>query len=129
MLNDPLSNAMSKILNAEKTGKNKVIIKPVSKTIKQVLDVMKENGYLGDYKEIEDSKGNLLELNLLGQINKCGSIKPRFSVKNDNFEKFEKRLLPAKDFGIIIVSTSKGVMTQTQATEKKIGGSLLAYCY
>ena len=129
MLNDALANTMSKILNAEKVGKDKVMLKPFSKTIKKVLDIMKEQGYVGEYKEIEDGKGNILELNLLGQVNKCGAIKPRFTVQKDGFEKFERRYLPAKDFGIIIVSTPQGMMTHQEAVEKKIGGSILAYCY
>jgi small subunit ribosomal protein S8 len=45
------------------------------------------------------------------------------------FDKFEKRYLPARGFGIIIVSTNKGIMTLEEAKEKRIGGRLLAYCY
>ena len=60
---------------------------------------------------------------------KCGAIKPNFSVKKDGFEKFEKRYLPAKDFGVLIVSTSQGIMTHVEAKEKKLGGKLIAYVY
>ncbi|MDZ4226799.1 MAG: 30S ribosomal protein S8, partial [Candidatus Pacearchaeota archaeon] len=60
---------------------------------------------------------------------KCGVVKPRFPVKLDEFEKFEKRYLPAKNFGIIIVSTSNGIMTHIEAKEKKLGGRLIAYIY
>ena len=91
MLNDPLSNALSKILNDERIGRNLSTVKPVSKLIKKVLDVMKDNGYVGEFKKIEDGRGNMLQVNLLGSINKCGVIKPRFSVKKGNYEKFEKR--------------------------------------
>ena len=129
MLNDPLANVMSLILNKELIGKSECLIKPVSKVIKEVLGVMKENGYVGDFKEVEDSKGNYIELNLLGSINKCGVIKPRYSVKSRDFEKFERRYLPAKDIGIIFVSTPKGIMTHYNAKSKKTGGRLLAYCY
>lgn len=129
MLNDPLANTMSLILNNELIGKSECLIKPVSKVIKQLLKVMKENGYVGDFKEVEDSKGNYIKLNLIGNINKCGVIKPRHSVKNKNFENFEKRYLPAKDIGILFVSTPRGIMTHYNAKSKKIGGRLLAYCY
>jgi small subunit ribosomal protein S8 len=90
---------------------------------------MKDKGYIGDFNEIEYSQGNYLKVNLLGKINKCNSIKPRFSVKNKDFEKFEKRYLLAKDFGFIIVSTSKGIMTHSEAKNKGIGGKLIAYVY
>lgn len=129
MLNDPLANTMSKIANAEKNAKKEIIVTPVSKTIKKILEIMQENKYLGSFTEVEDTKGNLLKLNLLGSINKCGAIKPRYSVKKEDYEKFEKRYLPAKDFGILLVSTSKGVMTHLQAKKAGIGGRLMAYCY
>ena len=129
MLNDPLANVMSLILNNEAIGRSECTIKPVSKTIKQVLKVMKDHGYVGDYKETEDSKGNYFSLHLLGHINKCGVIKPRYSVKNTEFEKFERRFLPAKDVGVLIISTPKGITTHYEAKEKKLGGRLIAYCY
>lgn len=129
MLNDPLANTMSLILNNESIGKSECLIKPVSKVIKELLKVMKENGYVGDFKEVEDSRGNYIKLNLIGSINKCSVIKPRYSVKSNDFEKFERRYLPAKDIGILCVSTPRGIMTHYDAKSKKIGGRLLAYCY
>ena len=129
MLNDPLASALSAILNAEKISRTESIVKPVSNMIKEILKLMNENGYIGDFKEINDNKGNIIKINLIGKINKCGAIKPRHSVKSDAYEPFEKRFLPAKDYGLIFVSTPKGIMTHTQAKEKKTGGVLLAYCY
>lgn len=129
MLNDTLATALSVILNMEKIGKRECVIRTSSKIIKIVLKIMNENNYIGSFNEIVTKKGNLLKVNLLGNINKCGAIKPRYSVKRDGYEKFEKRYLPAKDFGIIFVSTPKGIMIHTKAREKGIGGKLLAYCY
>ncbi len=129
MLNDPLAAALAKIMNAEKVGKREVVIRPASKLIKTILNIMNEHSYLGSFEEMEDEKGGALKVNLLGNINKCGVIKPRFSTKYNTYEKWEKRYLPAKDFGIIIVSTSQGIMIHPQAGEKKVGGKLLAYCY
>jgi small subunit ribosomal protein S8 len=128
-LNDPLANALSKINNAEKIGKREVVIFPISKTIKEVLNIMKKEGYIGEYTESEDSKGASMILSLTGSINDCGAIKPRFSVKLDEYLKFEQRFLKAKDFGMIIVSTSKGLMTHIEAKSKNLGGSLISYCY
>jgi small subunit ribosomal protein S8 len=128
-LNDTLANVMSMIQGFENNGRKEVKIKPVSTIIKEVLKIMNEEGYIGTFKETEDSRGSSLDLNLLGSINKCGAIKPRFSVTLPDYEKFEKRFLPAKDFGILIVSTSKGMMTHYKAKEKKLGGKLIAYTY
>ncbi len=129
MLNDPLAAALSKMLNAEKVGKKEVFVRPASKMIKKVLTLMNEGGYIGSFEETLDDKGGSLKINLLGNINKCGVVKPRFSTKKDEYEKWEKRYLPAKDFGIIFVSTPRGVITHGEAKENKTGGKLLAYCY
>lgn len=128
-LNDPLSNALSKIRNAENKGKGECLISPASKMIKQVLKLMKENYYIGDFEEVHNKLGCLIKLNLIGKINKCGVIKPRFAIKKDDFEKFEKRYLLAKGFGTLIVSTNQGIMTHKDAQKEGIGGKLLAYVY
>jgi small subunit ribosomal protein S8 len=128
-LNDPLANALSQILNAEKIGLKKVTLRPVSSVIGKVLDVMKKEGYIGAYKVIQDGKGNQYALNLLGAINKCGVIKPRHPVKKAGFEKYEKRYLPAKDFGLLILSTPVGITEHKEAKKKGVGGRLIAYCY
>jgi small subunit ribosomal protein S8 len=129
VLTDTLGDALSHILSYEKIGRKEVILNKSSKTITKVLDVLKENNYLGSYEVINDGRGNKIRLNLLNNINKCGVIKPRHKVKKTEFEKFEKRFLPAKGFGILLVTTSKGLMTNDLAKEKGIGGKLIAYCY
>ena len=116
-------------MNAERVGKREVMLVPASKMIKKVLSLLQERSYVGGYEEIEDGRGTILKLSLLGNINKCGVVKPRFSTKKNEFEKWEKRYLPAKDFGVIVVSTPQGVMTHLDAKQKNIGGKLLAYCY
>lgn len=129
MLNDILANALSKILNAEKRSRDTVSITPSSKIIKKVLEVMQDNLFIGEFKEISDNRGNVLKVNLLGKINNCCVIRPRHSVKIESYEKFEQRFLPAKDFGMIVISTNKGIMTLEEARKKKLGGRLIAYCY
>jgi small subunit ribosomal protein S8 len=128
-MNDPLANVLSHMLNSERLGKADCIAKPVSKLILNVLKLLQEKHYIGDYSVIEDGKGNMIKINLIGKINKCGVIKPKFAVKKDNYIKFEKRFLPARDFGVLIVSTPKGLMAHNEATEKGFGGRLIAYCY
>lgn len=127
--NDPLANVLSYILNYERVGKKSVHTIDNSKLIKGVLTIMQNEGYLGSYEETEDSKGNSLDINLIGAINKCGVIKPRFQISTEEYEKFEKRYLPSKDFGILIISTNQGLMTHKEAKEKSIGGTLISYCY
>ncbi len=128
-LNDPLANVMSNLDNAERVNKDKILVKPSSKTVMGVLEILQDNHYIGEYNEHKTNRGNFVEVNLINKINKCGVIKPRFSVKKDNYEKYEKRYLLAKGFGVLIISTTQGLMTHEKAKEKGLGGRLLAYCY
>lgn len=127
--NDTLAAALSRIMNAERVGKTTCTIKPVSKVIKKIFEILKDNHYLGDADLADDGKGGVITLHLLGKINKCGAIKPRYPLGLTEYEKFEKRYLLASGFGFLIVSTPKGIMTHTEAKEKHLGGRLLAYCY
>lgn len=129
MLNDTLANALCITLNAEKARKNTVDIRPTSKIIEQVLNILNERGYVGSNERIKEIGGEKIVLNLLGKINKCGAIKPRLSIKFADIEKFEKRYLPASGFGLLIISTPQGIITNEEARKKRIGGKLLAYCY
>ena len=129
MLMDPLADAMSIIKNAEIVGKPECIIHPASKLIGSTLKVMADSGYIGEFEFIDDGKSGMFKVKLLGRINRCGVIKPRFAAKVADLEKWEKRFLPARNFGVLIVSTSKGVMAHTDARTQSIGGQLLAYVY
>ena len=128
MAQDQLSNALSTILNYERQGKKECAVKS-SKLIKEVLAVMQAHGYIGSCKEVQSVRGNELVVNLIGAINKCGVVKPRYPITLAEFTKFEVRYLPAKGFGILILSTPKGVIDNETAVNKKAGGRLLAYCY
>ena len=128
-LNDPISDALSKIYNAEKAGKKEVEIFPVSKVLLRILDILRDHHYVGAYKLDETTRGKILHLSLLGRINKCGVIKPRFSATLPEFNKYEKRFLPAIGFGVIIMTTPQGILTLEEARKNHTGGKLLAYCY
>lgn len=129
MLLDPLADALSTIKNAESIGKPECTISPASKLIGSVLKVMKDKGYIGEFEFVDDGKSGLFKVQLKGKINRCGVIRPRHAVRNTEFEKWEKRFLPARGFGSIILTTPDGVMTHNEARENGLGGQLLAYVY
>ena len=129
MLLDQLADAISTIKNAETIGKPDCTIKPDSKLIGNVIKVMKDKAYIGDFEFIDDGKSGNFKVQLKGKINKCGVIRPRHAVKNTDFEKWEKRYLPATCFGSIILTTAEGVMTHSEARDNGIGGELLAFVY
>jgi len=126
---DPLADAMSLIKNAERSGKLECFIRPSSKLIGRVLKIMQENKYIGEFEYIEDGRAGLFKVRLTGNINDCGVIKPRHSVKRTELEKFEARYLPAQDFGVLILTTTRGVVSHNTARDLKTGGKLLAYVY
>ncbi len=129
VLNDPLAAMLSKIQNANLVNKQEVVIKPVSKFMLLVLDMFKEYEYIRAYDVIEDGRGSHVKITGFEQINKCGAIKPRYSFSVADSVSVEQNYLPSKGFGIIIVTTSKGLMTIQKAQQEKVGGKLVAYCY
>lgn len=129
MQNDPLNDAMSTIKNAALVGKRNCIIKPSSKLIGRVLKVMQENGYISQFEYIEDGRAGMFKVEMKGTINNCGVIKPRYSIKRTELDRWESRYLPAQDFGILILTTTEGVVSHTKAKELGIGGKLLAFVY
>ncbi len=128
-LNDPISNAMISIKNCDKASKEGCTFRPASNLLGKMLEVMKKNGYIKDFKLIKDGRDNTYVIELNGRINDCKAIKPRHAVKRNDFEKYEKRYLPSKDMGILIVTTPDGVFAHKEVKNKKIGGRLLAYVY
>jgi small subunit ribosomal protein S8 len=124
---DPLADALSKIQNAERARKKDVTVSPVSKLVREVIQIMQREGYLKGFESIEE--GRSLKITLHGRTNACGVIKPRHSTKCGEYEKWEKRFLPSADLGLLIVSTPRGVMTHREAVEQGLGGKLLAYVF
>ena len=126
MRHDIISDVMFVIGNNEKTGKPFCMV-PASKLVKSVLDVMQKSGYIGKIEFIDDGKSGRYQVELIGKVNTSSVIKPRFAVGKNEFEKWEKRFLPSKGAGILIVSTPKGIMTHNDAKAMGIGGRLVSY--
>lgn len=129
MMHDPINDAIVSIKNYERVGKGECVVRPVSKLLVEILKIFQKEGYIGEFELSRNQKGGSISVKLVKQINDCGVIKPRFSVKHNEFLKWEKRFLPSRDFGILIVSTPKGVLSHKEVKERKIGGRLLAYVY
>jgi small subunit ribosomal protein S8 len=127
--NDTLSDALSGIDNAERVGHLRHTVSPASNLVRSVLEVFESRGYIDGFEYVEDGKAGEFEVELRGAINACGSIKPRYSVTGDGFEDWEKRFLPAQNYGALVVTTSRGVMSHVEAREEGVGGQLVAYVY
>lgn len=129
---NPLANALVTIYNNEVRRNKQAIIMPSSKLIINVLRVMQKEGYIGEFEYIDDGRWGKVVVQLLGRINKCGPITPRYSLKYRdmiNLPQHIRTYLPSKEIGVILVSTSKGVMTHKEAARQRLGGVALGYVY
>mmetsp|Transcript_10229 Transcript_10229/g.24853 ORF Transcript_10229/g.24853 Transcript_10229/m.24853 type:complete len:145 (+) Transcript_10229:152-586(+) len=86
-------------------------------------------GYIGEFEIIDDHRSNKIVIELNGRLNKCGVISPRFDVPVHEIEKWVVNLLPSRQFGHIILSTTYGIMTHEEARRKKTGGKILGFFY
>jgi small subunit ribosomal protein S8 len=124
-----IADGMSALKNAADGGKPSVLIEPAGKLLGSMFRIMQESGYINGFEYLDDRRGGQFLVQLSGRINKCGAISPRYSVRFSELEYWETQYLPGKNFGILILSTSKGVMTHEQARREGIGGELLGYVY
>jgi small subunit ribosomal protein S8 len=127
--NDPLASALSTVDNAESVGHLTQTVEPASNEIGSVLEVFYDRGYIDGFQYVDDGKAGRFEVELKGAINACGPVKPRYSAAADEFEKWEKRFLPARDYGTLVVTTSHGIMSHYEARREGIGGQVIAYVY
>lgn len=128
MNHDRISDVFSVIKNAESIGKSDCTVRSTNLT-KAILKIMHQHGYIGPTTPIDDGKGGMIKIKLLGKINECKTIRPRFSAGIKEFTKFEKRFLPSAGIGIIIMTTPKGVMDHREAKKEATGGKLLGFVY
>uniref|UniRef100_A0A8I3W8F6 Small ribosomal subunit protein uS8 n=2 Tax=Callithrix jacchus TaxID=9483 RepID=A0A8I3W8F6_CALJA len=124
-----LADALKSINNAEKRGKRQVLIRPCSKVIVRFLTVMMKHGYIGEFEIIDDHRAGKIVVNLTGRLNKCGVISPRFDVQLKDLEKWQNNLLPSRQFGFIVLTTSAGIMDHEEARRKQTGGKILGFFF
>ncbi len=124
---DPISDMITRIRNAQLRVLHTVII-PNSKLRSRILDVLKEEGYISNYKVTSSEKNNqflLVDLKynngipVIKEISRVSKPGRRIYTKADSIPKIQNGL------GIAIVSTSKGIMTDNDARSKKIGGEII----
>ncbi|MBR9678683.1 MAG: 30S ribosomal protein S8 [Nanoarchaeota archaeon] len=126
---DIISSSLNTLNMYASQAKKVCFISPSSKLLISVFKKIKDLGYIKEFEVIDDGKGKVVKIELTGKINECRAIRPRNSVKFAELEKFEKRFLPARNFGFLIISTPQGIITHVEAKQKKVGGKLIAYVF
>jgi len=124
---DPIGDMITRIRNAQMRMLNNVRI-PGSKFREKILDVLKQEGYIADYKLLSDSnnKGSLsvdLKYNnglpVITEIKRISKPGRRIYAKADSIAKIQNGL------GLAIISTSMGIMSDNDARTKNIGGEII----
>ena len=131
VMTDPIADMLTRIRNANQM-KHKTVDVPASKLKMEILNVLKQEGYITDFERINDGVQGTLKISLkyleneervvrgLKKISKPGL---RVYAKTDDLPKVLNGL------GIAIISTSKGIMTDRDARKNKIGGEVIAYVW
>jgi small subunit ribosomal protein S15Ae len=94
-----------------------------------VNSVSRSSGYIGEFEFVDDHRAGKIVVNLIGRLNKCGVISPRFDVAVNEIEKWVTNLLPSRQFGFIVLTTSYGIMDHEEARRKHTGGKILGFFY
>jgi small subunit ribosomal protein S8 len=127
MINDVIADSLTRIRNAG-MRRNDVTTLVYSKTVEAILSILKEGEYIESYKVIED--GNKKSINVVLKYDEKGrfvinEIK-RISKPGRRVYKNASELKSFKNgYGIIIVSTNKGVISNTEAYKANVGGETL----
>jgi len=124
-----LCDSLKAITNAERAGKNEVMIRPSSNILLKFLKVMQKHGYIQEFSRIDDHRSGKILIKLTGRLNKCTGISPKYNFKLSELENWMTNLLPSRQFGVLVVTTSSGVIDHLEALKKKTGGKVIGYFY
>ena len=106
-----------------------MLVRPSSKVVVKFLQVMQKHGYIQAFEIIDDHRSGKIVIELNGRLNKCAVISPRFDIKIQDMEKWASNLLPSRQFGFIVLTTSYGIMDHEEARRRHTGGKILGYFY
>ena len=124
-----LADCLKSIINAEKRGKRQVLIRPSSKVVLRFLRLMQKHGYIGEFEVVDDHRSNKIVVDLNGRLNKCGVISPRFDISLVDLEQVTTNLLPSRQFGYVVLTTTYGILDHEEARKRHTGGKLLGFFY
>lgn len=131
-MTDPISDYLTRVRNAIQ-AKHRVVEVPASNLKKDITKILFEKGYILNFKFIDDGRQGIIKMALkYDTVNRTSSIKCLRRISTPGLRKYTGyKDMPRviNGLGIAIISTSKGVMTDKEAAELKIGGEVLCFVY
>jgi small subunit ribosomal protein S8 len=131
-MTDPIADYLTRLRNAI-SSKHRVVEIPASNLKKEITKILFEKGYILNYKFVEDGPQGSIKVALkYNPENKENAIRKLQRVSSPGLRRYTGyKDMPRviNGLGIAIISTSKGVMTNKEAVEQKIGGEVLCYVY
>ena len=131
-MTDPIADYLTRVRNAI-MAKHRIVEIPASNLKKEITKILFEKGYILNFKFVEDGPQGTIKVALkYDAANKVSAIKKLIRVSRPGMRKYTGyKDMPRviNGLGIAIISTSRGVMTNKEAAEQKIGGEVLCYVY
>jgi small subunit ribosomal protein S8 len=131
MMTDPIADMLTRIRNAVRVEKPSVDM-PVSKVKRGVAEVLKREGYIWDWQEVEDAPANVLRIELKYGPNGERVLRhiKRVSTPGRRIYRGARDLRPVLNgLGISVISTNRGVISDREARSRKLGGEVLCEVY
>ncbi|MDU1905228.1 MAG: 30S ribosomal protein S8 [Dysgonomonas sp.] len=131
-MTDPIADYLTRVRNAI-MAKHRVVEIPASNLKKEITKILFEKGYILNYKFVDEGPQGSIKIALkYDPVNKVNAIKKLIRVSTPGLRKYTgykdiPRVL--NGLGIAVMSTSKGVMTDKEARDLKVGGEILCYVY
>ena len=130
VMTDPIADMLTRIRNANQM-KHATVSMPASRLKLEILEVLKNEGYIAEYEKIEDGKQGVIKVTLK-YVNKERVIKGIKRISKPGLRVYAKSTeLPQvlNGLGVAIISTSNGVMTDREARKNKLGGEVIAFVW
>jgi len=130
-VSDPIADMLTRVRNASRARHTEVIV-PASRTKREIARILKEEGFIADVREERDGPGALLRLDLKYVDGKVPVVSGLKRISKPGLRVYARKTdIPRVlgGLGVVIVSTSKGIMTGTQARQAELGGEILAYVW
>ncbi|MCD4770804.1 30S ribosomal protein S8 [archaeon] len=125
MSQDIVADGLNEIMNAKRIEKRELVIKRYSKVLLNLFEMMKTKGHI-DFEV--DAEAKTVTVKIV-KLNECKAVKPRYFVGVGDIDKYLRRFLPSRNFGTLVISTNKGMLSHLDALKENIGGSVVAYFY